>query len=85
MEELAYIEGQFVPLSEAKVSVTDRGFVFADGVYEVIAVYNGRAFRLEEHLARLAASDHAIQLLLPVDAIELTKVFETGLDPRGLQ
>lgn len=85
MEELAYIEGQFVPLSEAKVSVTDRGFVFADGVYEVIAVYNGRAFRLEEHLARLATSAHAIQLLLPVDDIELTKVIETGLDQSGFQ
>lgn len=85
MEELAYIEGQFVPLSEAKVSVTDRGFVFADGVYEVIAVYNGRAFRLEEHLARLATSAHAIHLLLPVDDIELTKVIETGLDQSGFQ
>lgn len=85
MEELAYIEGQFVPLSEAKVSVTDRGFVFADGVYEVIAVYNGRAFRLEEHLARLATSALAIHLLLPVDDIELTKVIETGLDQSGFQ
>ena len=85
MEELAYIEGQFVPLSEAKVSVTDRGFVFADGVYEVIAVYNGRAFKLEEHLARLATSANAIHLLLPVDDIELTKVIETGLDQSGFQ
>ena len=85
MEELAYIEGQFVSLSEAKVSVTDRGFVFADGVYEVIAVYNRRAFRLEEHLVRLGISANAIHLRLPVDDIELKKVIATGLEQSGFQ
>jgi D-alanine transaminase len=85
MEELAYIEGQFVPLSEAKISVTDRGFVFADGVYEVIAVYNGRAFRLEEHLDRLATSANAIHLSLPVDDIELKKVIKSGIEQSGFQ
>ena len=85
MEELAYIEGEFVPLSEAKVSVTDRGFVFADGVYEVIAVYHGRAFRLEEHLVRLAASANAIHLLLPVDHSDLKNIIETGLEKSGFQ
>jgi D-alanine transaminase len=85
MEELAYIEGQFVPLSEARVSVTDRGFVFADGVYEVIAVYQGRAFRLEEHLARLATSADAIHLLLPINDSELKNVIETGVEQSGFQ
>ena len=85
MEELAYIEGQFVPLSEARVSVTDRGFVFADGVYEVIAVYQGRAFRLEEHLARLATSADAIHLLLPINDSELKNVIKTGLEQSGFQ
>ena len=85
MGELAYIEGQFVPLSEAKVSITDRGFVFADGVYEVIAVYHGRAFRLEEHLARLTTSANAIHLLVPVDNSKLKNVIETGLEQSGFE
>ncbi|MEE8349272.1 MAG: D-amino-acid transaminase [Acidobacteriota bacterium] len=85
MKELAYIEGQFVSLSEAKVSVTDRGFVFADGVYEVIAIYRGRAFRLEEHLVRLSNSANAIQLALPIDQSELTTIIETGLEKSGIQ
>ncbi len=85
MEELAYVEGEFVPLKEARVSVTDRGFVFADGVYEVIAVYHGRAFRLDEHLARLAASANAIHLLLPVDHGQLENIIKTGLGQSGFQ
>ncbi len=83
MEELAYVEGQFVPLSEARISITDRGFVFADGVYEVIAAYHGRAYRLEEHLARLAASAQAIHLILRVDDSELKRIIEIGLEQSG--
>ena len=83
MEELAYFEGQFVPLSQARISITDRGFVFADGVYEVIAAYHGRAFRLEEHLVRLAASARAIHLALRVDDSELKRIIETGLEQSG--
>jgi D-alanine transaminase len=65
MIELAYVEGKFVPLGDAKVSIEDRGFVFADGVYEVIVAYNGRPFRLAEHLARLMKSAEAILLPFP--------------------
>lgn len=79
MNELAYIDGRFVPLNEAKVSITDRGFVFGDGVYEVIAAYNGQAFRLEEHLARLGASANAISLVLPLDNNKLKKIIGMGL------
>ena len=60
-----YLNGQFLPLSEAKVSVMDRGFLFGDGVYEVIPVYSRRPFRLGEHLARLHASLVAVQLPNP--------------------
>ncbi len=42
MEQIAYVNGSFVPLSEAKVSVLDRGFLFADGIYEVAAVLDGK-------------------------------------------
>lgn len=60
----AYLNGQFLPLEEAKISAMDRGFLFGDGVYEVIPVYNGHAFRIEQHLDRLARSLAAIQLTI---------------------
>ena len=59
---ICYLNGDLLPLTEAKVSVLDRGFIFGDGVYEVIPIFGGRPFRLDEHLARLARSLHAIAL-----------------------
>ena len=60
-----YLNGQFMPIEEAKVSVLDRGFIFGDGVYEVIPVYSRKAFRLEEHLRRLQHSLDGIKLANP--------------------
>ncbi|MCW8889438.1 MAG: D-amino acid aminotransferase [Sedimenticola sp.] len=60
-----YLNGQFLPLEEAKISVLDRGFLFGDGVYEVIPCYAGRLFRLEHHLQRLDNSLRAIQMTSP--------------------
>jgi len=75
-----------MPLSEARVSVEDRGFQFADGVYEVVRLYSGRLFTLDEHMARLERSAAGIQLSLPMtrDALagEITK-FSAGLGPEG--
>ena len=51
-----YLNGEFLPLAEARISVLDRGFLFGDGVYEVVPVYGGRLFRAEDHLKRLARS-----------------------------
>jgi D-alanine transaminase len=62
---MIYLNGSFMPLEDAKISVLDRGFIFGDGVYEVIPVYSRRAFRLDEHLARLQASLDAIRLANP--------------------
>jgi D-alanine transaminase len=62
-----YLNGELLPLAEARVSPLDRGFLFADGVYEVIPVHRGRAFRLREHLGRLARSLAAIRLSDPHD------------------
>ncbi|GAG48386.1 unnamed protein product, partial [marine sediment metagenome] len=62
MAELAYVNGVFGPLAEAKVSIEDRGFQFGDGVYEVVAAYNGRPFLLEQHVARCRRSAAAIGL-----------------------
>ena len=55
-DSLCYLNGEYVPLPEAKVSVLDRGFVFGDGVYEVVPVYGKKLFRFDEHMARLGRS-----------------------------
>ena len=65
MDSIAYVNGSFVPLSEAKVSVLDRGFLFADGIYEVSAVLDGKLVDNDSHLARLARSVGEIKLPLP--------------------
>ena len=65
MEPIAYVNGAFVPISEAKVSVLDRGFLFADGIYEVAAVLDGKLIDNASHLARLERSVGEISLKLP--------------------
>ncbi len=60
-----YLNGRFMPIEEAKVPVLDRGFIFGDGVYEVIPVYSRRAFRMAEHLKRLQHSLDGIKLPNP--------------------
>ena len=62
---ICYLNGGFVPRSEARISPMDRGFLFGDGVYEVIPVYGGRAFRLDAHLARLERSLAGIGIANP--------------------
>ena len=53
---LCYLNGEYTPISQAKVSVLDRGFIFGDGIYEVVPVYGRRFFRFDQHLARLNRS-----------------------------
>jgi D-alanine transaminase len=62
---IAYLNGQFLPLAEAKISVLDRGFVFGDGIYELVPVYSKKPFRLDEHLRRLQGSLDGIRLANP--------------------
>jgi D-alanine transaminase len=63
--DIAFINGRFVPLVDAVVSIEDRGFQFGDGIYEVIRTYGGRPFELEAHLTRLDRSAHALDLRQP--------------------
>lgn len=63
-----YLNGEFLPLAEARISPLDRGFLFGDGVYEVIPVYSRRPFRLDEHLARLQHTLDGIRLANPLSA-----------------
>ncbi|MCP4043615.1 MAG: D-amino acid aminotransferase [Gammaproteobacteria bacterium] len=67
---IIYLNGEYKPIEEATVSVMDRGFLFGDGVYEVIPVYGGCLFRLREHLARLEDSLGGIRLDNPYRADE---------------
>ena len=64
-DNLCFLNGNFLPLAEARVSVLDRGFLFGDGVYEVVPVYGRRLFRFDEHLARLNRG--LSKLRLPLD------------------
>ncbi|MCX7673500.1 MAG: D-amino acid aminotransferase [Thiobacillaceae bacterium] len=73
---IVYLNGDYLPLEQARVSVLDRGFLFGDGVYEVIPVYARRPFRLHEHLARLAASLQAIRLDNPLTAAQWVERIE---------
>jgi D-alanine transaminase len=65
MPDIGFVNGRFLPLEEATVSVEDRGFQFGDGIYEVIRTYHGQPFQLNAHLVRLERSARAIELALP--------------------
>ncbi|MDZ7736556.1 MAG: D-amino acid aminotransferase [Gammaproteobacteria bacterium] len=71
-----YLNGDFMPLEEARISPLDRGFTFGDGVYEVIPVYNRRIFRLHEHLLRLERSLKLIHMHNPLTAPEWEAIFK---------
>ena len=73
-----YIDGKFYPEASAKISVLDHGLLYGDGIFEGIRFYNGRVFRLEQHLERLWDSAHSICLEIPMSMPEMTKaVIET--------
>jgi D-alanine transaminase len=76
MQETVYLNGEFLPLEEAKVPVLDRGFIFGDGIYEVIPVYGRVPLRLAEHLARLANGLAAIRIANPHTGAEWASVIE---------
>ncbi|HET9339334.1 MAG TPA: D-amino acid aminotransferase [Casimicrobiaceae bacterium] len=66
-DPIVYLNGEYVPISAAKISVLDRGFIYGDGVYEVIPVYHRAPFRMPHHLKRLQASLDGIRLANPMD------------------
>jgi D-alanine transaminase len=72
----AYLNGEFLRLQDAKISVLDRGFIFGDGVYEVVPVYEGVVFRMNEHLNRLDRSLAALRIESPFDRAGWIKLVE---------
>ena len=71
-----YLNGQFLPLAEAGISPLDRGFLYGDGVYELVPVYSRKAFRLDEHLTRLQATLDGVKLANPLDPAGWRAVIE---------
>jgi D-alanine transaminase len=65
-----YLNGEFTPLADAKISVMDRGFIFGDGVYEVVPVYAGQPFRFSQHMARLKRSLSELRIPNPLSAAQ---------------
>ncbi len=75
-----YLNGDYLPLEQACVPVLDRGFIFGDGVYEVIPVYGRKAFRLDHHLQRLKNSIQAVKLNNPHTDEEWTAIINTVVE-----
>ena len=80
---LSYLNGEFVPLREARISPLDRGFLYSDGVYEVMPVYGGRPFRFEAHTKRLTRSLAAIQMEDPHTPAEWHDIIATLVARNG--
>jgi len=77
-ELLVYVDGEYYPKSQAKISVYDHGLLYGDGIFEGIRAYNGVVFKLKEHIERLYRSAHTIMLQIPVEKEEMIQaVLET--------
>jgi len=84
-----YLNGRFLPLEDAKISVLDRGFIYGDGVYELIPVYHRQPFRLRQHLARLQRSLDGIRMVNPHTDAEWESIIRelvarTAFDDQGV-
>ena len=78
-----YLNGEYLPVERAQVSVMDRGFLLGDGVYEVIPVFGGRCFRMDEHLARLDHSLRETGIPQPLATAQWRQVFDTLIAAHG--
>jgi D-alanine transaminase len=83
MPDIGFLNGEFMPLSQVKVSIEDRGFQFGDGVYEVVRTYNGVPFQLDAHLARLERSARAIHLNMPAHSMKWEEWVYEGVKRAG--
>lgn len=85
MTEWCWLNGKIMPLAEATISVEDRGFQFADGVYESIRLYNGKPFELNAHLDRLEQSCGGIRLSMPISRPTLGSEIEKLVKHSGIR
>ena len=80
---ICYLNGEYLPLREARISPLDRGFLYADGAYEVTPVYGGRPFRFEQHHARLTRSLNAIRMTDPLTPDHWRSVYRELIGRNG--
>ncbi|MEH6994184.1 D-amino-acid transaminase [Neobacillus drentensis] len=83
--EFALLNGEIIERSEAKVDVEDRGYQFGDGVYEVIRIYNGKMFTIDEHLKRFVKSADSIGISIPFTSLQLLEMLEELLIKNKLE
>jgi len=83
MPDIAYVDGRFLPLDEARVPVNDRAYYFADAVYEVLTTFGGKVFQFDEHLDRLERSLRGVRIPFEVDRNALGRLVEEGIRRAG--
>jgi len=82
---IVFLNSEFVPLNEAKISVMDRGFLYGDGIFETLRAYDGKIFKLQEHLERMRRTASALQLPFPQTQMELANIIAILLEKNDLQ
>jgi branched-chain amino acid aminotransferase len=82
---IAFVEGQYMPLALASVPLVDRGFVRSDATYDVVHVYDGRFFRLDDHIERFRASMRGLRMSLPYSAQEIANILIECVRRSGLR
>jgi len=85
MADIAYINNEFIPMEQASISINDRGYMFADGVYEVICTRSGFPFLLPEHFKRLERSAAGINIPLPTSYSDWPAIIDEGIKRAGYQ
>lgn len=80
---LCYLNGDFLPLEQARVPVLDRGFILGDGVYEVVPVFGGRVFRVDQHLQRLDNSLAAVRIVNPLSRTQWAQLLDALVERNG--
>ena len=83
--QLVYLNGEYLPLNKARVSVLDRGFIFGDGVYEVIPAYGAKALRFEHHMQRLQDSLDAVRITNPLSNTQWQEIIDKLIAETGSQ
>ena len=84
-EGVAYVDGQYVPLGEARIPIIDRGFVRSDATYDVVHVWKGRFFRLDDYVDRFYASMAGLRMTLPCSRAELIEILHQCVSRSGLK
>ena len=81
----AFVEGDYVPIAEAKISILDTGFSRSDVTYDVVAAWNGAFFRLDDHLERFERNCAALRMQLPFDRTEIAAILTHLVGLSGLR